>query len=191
MEVTSSSCTAGLLRVGRFPIATALLAMLLVVAVSGCAALGAAVGTAAVLQGAGYQNVSVNIATGAGQPAGGLVRVSYSRGPSGNDQRDAEHAERIVWHTLRYHFGALVIVKDGGGCAGPVCVSESGVIARATYSHLAARFGPRPRGLEAAGAADAIRFPDWAMALAIGVAVAVTAAVAAVLALIMRSPGRR
>jgi hypothetical protein len=61
------------------------------------------------------------------------------------------------------------------------------VVARATYSQLAAKFGPRPRSLEAAGAAGAIRFPDWAIALAVGVAVVVTAAVAAVLALITRS----
>src|SRR5260370_25622895 len=73
-----------------------------------------------------------------------MVQVSYRRGPSGNDQPDAQAAELIIWHTLRYRFGALVIVKTAGGCAGLVCVSESGVVARATYAQLAARFGPRP-----------------------------------------------
>jgi hypothetical protein len=152
--------------------------MLLVAAIAGCAVLGAALGTSEALQGAGYQNVGVNIATGAARPVGGLVRVSYSRGSTGYDRQDAQRAERIVWDTLRYRFGALVIVKASSGCAGPVCVSQSSRLARVTYSRLAARFGPRPAGLEATGAAHAIRVPAWAIALAVVLAVAVIAGAA-------------
>ena len=172
--------------------AVLLAAVLLAFAVAGCAALGAAVRTAAKLQGAGYRNVGVDISSGAGQAAGGVVRVSYSSGPAGANGRDAEHAERIVWDTLRYRFGVLVVVKVAGGCAGPVCVSGSRVLARATYAQLAARFGPRPRGLSAPGGTG---FPVWVIALVAGVAVAIGAAVAVILVLALRpsrrSPGRR
>jgi hypothetical protein len=166
------------------------LSILVVGAVAGCAVLGAALRTGAALHGAGYQNVDVNIATGAGRPADGLVRVSYSRGPTGYDDQDAQRAERIVWDTLRYRFGALVIVKASGGCAGPVCVSRSSRLARVTYSRLAARFGPRSAGLESTGAADAIRFPAWAIALAVVLAVAVMAAAVVVITMILRSGNR-
>ena len=152
--------------------------------------MGAALRTSAALQGAGYQKVDVNIATGAGRPADGLVRVSYSRGPTGYDQQDAQRAEHIVWDTLRYRFGELVIVKVSGGCAGPVCVSRSSRLARVSYSRLAGRFGPRPARLESTGAADAITFPAWAIVLAVVLAVAVMAAAAAVMIMIVRSRDR-
>jgi hypothetical protein len=164
--------------------------VLLVGAAAGCAVLGAAVGTGAALQGAGYQHVGVNIATGAGRPAGGIVRVSNSRGPTGDDQQDAQRAERIVWTTLRYRFGALVIVKASRGCAGPVCVSQSRQLTRVSYSRLAARFGPRPAGLDAAGAASAINLPAWAIALVVALAITVMAAAALVMTLILRSRRR-
>jgi len=144
---------------GRLPVGPAVQILLIVLALAGCAALGAAVGSSAALQEAGYQNAGVNISTGSGQPAGGMVQVSYRRGPSGNDQQDAQDAELIIWHTLRYRFGGLVIVKTAGGCAGLVCVSESGVVARATYAQLAARFGPRPRGLDVTSGTSPIGFP--------------------------------
>ena len=172
------------------PVGPAVQILLIVLALAGCAALGAAVGSSAALQEAGYQNAGVNISTGSGQPAGGMVQVSYRRGPSGNDQQDAQDAELIIWHTLRYRFGALVIVKASGGCAGPVCVSQSRRIARVTYSRLAARFGPRPAGLDTADAAGAIRFPAWAIALAVALAVSVMAAAAVVMTMILRSRHR-
>ena len=164
--------------------------MLVIAAVAGCAVLGAALRTSAALHGAGYQNVDVNIAIGAGRPADGLVRVSYSRGPTGHDQQDAQRAERIVWDTLRYRFGALVIVRATGGCAGPVCVSRSSRLARVTYSRLAARFGPRPAGMDETRAADAIRFPARATALAVVLAVVVMAAAVVVITMILRSGNR-
>jgi hypothetical protein len=174
----------------RYLVGPPVISVLLLLAVAGCAVLGAAVGTSAALQRAGYHGVGVNIATGTGAPAGGLVQVSYSRGPTGNDEQDALQAERIVWDTLRYRFGALVIVKDSGGCAGPVCVSQSGEVARATYSQLAAKFGPRPPGVHATSAADAIRFPGWAVELAVVLAGAVMAAAAVVVWMILRSRHR-
>jgi len=174
----------------RLPLGPAVVSVLLAGAAAGCAVLGAALGAGAALQGAGFQHVGVNIATGAGRPAGGIVRVSYSRGPTGDDQQDVQRAERIVWDTLRYRFGALVIVKTSGGCAGPVCVSQSRRIARVTYSRLAARFGPRPAGLDTADAAGAIRFPAWAIALAIALTVSVMAAAAVVMTMILRSRHR-
>src|SRR5260370_10805190 len=123
-----------------------------------------------------------------------MVQVSYRRGPSGNDQPDAQDAELIIWHTLRYRFGGLVIVKTAGGCAGLVCVSESGVVARATYAQLAARFGPRPRGMDVTSGTSPIGFPGWAVALVVALAVAVLAAATVVMAMILRSnpalPGR-
>ena len=56
---------------------------------AGCAALGAALHTSLALPGAGYQNANVNVSTGSGLPAGGVVTVTYSSGPAGNGQRDA------------------------------------------------------------------------------------------------------
>jgi hypothetical protein len=55
------------------------------VVLAGCAALGAALRTSSALQGAGYQNANVNVSTGGGLPAGGVVTVTYSSGPAGND----------------------------------------------------------------------------------------------------------
>ncbi|MGN6795736.1 MAG: hypothetical protein ACTHJW_25360 [Streptosporangiaceae bacterium] len=174
----------------RFLLGRAVIFVLLAGAIAGCAALGAAIGTAAALRGAGYQRVGVNISTGIGRPAGGIVRVSYNRGPAGNDKQDAQRAERIVWHSLRYRFGALVVVRTSGGCAGPVCVSQSRRLGHLTYAQLAARFGPRPAGLDAAGSAGAFSVPAWAIALGVGLAVTVMAAAALVLTMILRSRRR-
>jgi hypothetical protein len=130
--------------------------------VSGCSFLSGTTQTESSLQHAGYQDVGVNIASGSGLPANGLVSLSYRHGPSGNDQRDARHAEQVVWDTLRYRFGALAIIKTSGGCDGPVCISGSHELDSVTYAQLAARFGPRPRGLDATSAAHAVSIPRWA-----------------------------
>jgi len=177
---------------GRTPLRARLLVASLLVAgaIAGCAALGAALGTSAALRAAGYQNTNVNIVTTEGQPGGSVVRMSYTAGPSGNDQADAQRAEHIVWTTLRYRFGALLIVKTSGGCTGPVCESQSQVLARVTYSRLAAKFGPRPKGLDRADGAGAIRFPTWAIALAVALGVSVMAAAALVLTMVLRSSRR-
>jgi hypothetical protein len=168
----------------------AVLAVLIVVVLAGCAALGAALSTSAALQQAGYQNVGVNIETGPGQGSG-TVQVSYSRGPSGAEQADALHAEHIVWDSLHYHFALLVIVKVSGGCAGPVCASKSSTIAEATYTDLADRFGPRPRGLDTASAGSAGGLPGWAIAVAVAIAVAFMAGAAVVLVMIVRHGSSR
>lgn len=89
--------------------------LVLALAVAGCADLNAALRTSAALQAARYQSVSVNIESGNGTPAGGLIAVSYSSGPAGNDQSDGLRAEKIVWDTFSDRFGALAIVKDSGG----------------------------------------------------------------------------
>jgi hypothetical protein len=163
-----------------------LLVLALALAVAGCAALGGALRTSAALQGAGYQNVSVNVATGSGSPSGGLVSVSYSSGPVRNDQRDAQRAEQIVWDNFPGHFGALAIVQESGGCIGPACATQANEVASATYAQLAARFGPRPHGLDKGSAAGLITFPGWAVAFGLGLAVAVIAAAAIVLTLIFK-----
>jgi hypothetical protein len=171
----------------RRPIWTAVALLLVGAIAAGCAALGAAIGTAAALQGAGYQDVHVNITTTAGTNARGNVSVSYSSGPTGEDGKDSQRAERIVWRTLRYRFGTLVIFRASGQCTGPVCVSQSNTLARATYSELAARLGPRPAGLESAGARIPFSLPGWAIGLGVAVAVCVVVAAAVVLALVLRS----
>lgn len=156
--------------------------LVLALAVAGCAALSAALRTNSALQDAGYQNVSVNVATGSSLPVGGRVSVSYTSGPAGSDQRDAQRAEKIVWDTFTGRFGALAIVKQSGGCAGPFCATRSNKVASATYAQLAARFGPRPHGLDKAGAA----VPGWAVVFGLGLAFAVIAAAAIVLTLILK-----
>jgi hypothetical protein len=159
--------------------------VLIVIALAGCAALGAALSTSAHLQQAGYQNVGVNIETGSAQGAG-TVQVSYSRGPTGAGQADALHAEHIVWDTLRYHFALLVIVRKAGGCAGPVCVSQSNVLAEDTYSELADKFGPRPRSLGTTSSGNPFNVPGWAIAIAIAIVLALMAGAVVVLVLIVR-----
>ena len=66
-------------------------------------------------------------------PTDGLITVTYSSGPSGNANQDAYNAAKIIWTTLGYRFGGLVITTTSGGCTGPVCVSHSQEIAEAGY----------------------------------------------------------
>jgi hypothetical protein len=131
---------------------------------TGCAALGAALGVSTALGRAGYDDVSVNVVSGTGLPAGGLVQVSYSRGPVGNDDEVAARAERIVWDNYAARFGAVAIVKVSGGCIGPVCATESRQIASATYAQLSSEFGPRPRGLHRASLMSASGVSGWDVA---------------------------
>jgi hypothetical protein len=95
-----------------------------------------------------------------------------------------------VWDTLRCRFAAVVVVQAAGGCAGPVCVWQSRTLDHATYSQLAARFGPRPPGLDTARAAP-ITVPGWAITLAAALAAAITTAAAATALIILRSRDRR
>jgi hypothetical protein len=166
----------------------AAVALLLGLSISGCGSLGSEIATGSALQKAGYQDVSVNFETGSGVPAGGVIEVSYSRGPTGNDRQDAGHAERIVWDTFSGRFGDLDIVKVSGGCVAGFCASQSGEIASASYAQLAASFGPRPRGLVSNGssAASSVRIPGWALALVVALGVTVAAAAAIVLTMIIR-----
>jgi len=177
-------------RTSRFYRRTAQVAcgLLLVVIVSGCSFLSGINGTESSLHGAGYQDVDVNIASGAGLLANGMVSLSYSHGPTGNGQRDARRAEQIVWDSLRYRFGALSIIKTSGGCDGPVCVSHSAVLDSVTYAELAARFGSRPRGLDAVSATHAVSIPRWALGAGLA---ALLAGAAIIAALVIRSRRRR
>jgi hypothetical protein len=109
---------------------SALTALLL----GGCGTLSAAFTTSAILAREGFQNVNIDVATGSAEPVGGVVNVSFSRGPTGNDQQDAQEAARTVWRTLRLRFGELVITRQSGGCTGPVCASRGVVIETATYA---------------------------------------------------------
>lgn len=155
---------------------------------AGCASLEAALHTSLALQSAGYQNANVNMSTGDERPAGGLVSVTYSSGPTGNDQRDAQGAEKIVWDTFSQHFGTLTIVKVAGGCTGPVCVSHSTELASVTYAQLAARFGPRPQGADKASPG----LPGWAVPVGAAAGVVGFVAIAAiVVTLIVRRKRRK
>ena len=165
--------------------------LVLALAVSGCANFQAALRTGATLEGAGYRGVNVNVATGTGEPAGGLISVAYSRGPTGNEQRDAQQAEKIVWDTFPGRFGAVAVIKVSGGCAGPVCATQSSEIADTSYAQLSARFGRRPHGLDSASPAEGVTVPAWVKVLALGLALMVIAAAAIVLTLIFRRKPRQ
>jgi len=160
--------------------------VVLVLAVAGCASLGAALRTSSALQSAGYQDVGVNISSGAGSPSGGLISVTYSRGPTGRDQQDAEHAEKIVWDNYSGRFGAVEIVKESGGCVGPVCGSSSTEIAGATYAQLAAKLGPRPKGLSDSSASGSFAVTGGVLATGLALGVAVVVAAVVVLTVIIR-----
>jgi hypothetical protein len=177
------------LRRRRGPIAAlAACLLLLALTVTGCATLEAAFKSSSALQAAGYQNVSVNVGSGSGIPAGGLVTVSYSSGPPGSSESDALGAEKIVWDTFPGRFGALEIVQVSGGCTGPFCSSRSNELAGATYAQLGAALGPRPHGLDHA---SAVTIPGWVVGLCVGLAIAVAIAVAVVITLLVRRSKRR
>lgn len=160
-----SAAAAGAGRVRR---ATALAGcLLLVLAVAGCASLAAEEQTGSALQKAGYQNVSINVTSGSGEPSGGIISVSYSHGPSGSEQADVQRAEKIVWDTYPSRFGELAILIVSGGCVGPVCSSSSNVVTEQTYSQLGAMFGPRPPNLKLAGAPSSLGVPAWAVVLCV------------------------
>ena len=182
--------TCGFSMAGVRRIMAAACLLVLGIAVVGCAALNAALHTSLALQDAGYQNVNVNVSNGDGAPAGGLVSVVYSRGPSGSDQGDAQRAEKIVWDTYSDRFGAVAIIKESGGCAGPFCATHSDELASATYAQLAARFGPRPRGLDKGGTGGSIKIPGWAIPVGLGLVVVIIGTVATAATLILRRKGR-
>jgi hypothetical protein len=167
------------------------LLIVLALVASGCSFLGGTSKTISRLQGAGYHNVGVNIQTGSGTPSDGLVDISYSTGPTGNTARDAYNAAHIVWETLGYRFGALVITRVSGGCAGPFCVSHETELGGETYSQMRDQFGPRPAGLDTTSASAAVRFPGWALpAVLVVLVTAVTAAVTLVVVAIVRKRRR-
>jgi hypothetical protein len=146
------------------------LALGLCLAAAGCAALGAAADTQSALSKAGYHDVSVNIESGSGLSAGGVVGVACS-GPSGNILQDVTHAEQVVWDSYPGRFGGVTIVKGSGECVGPVCGSNEDEVASAAYAQLANAFGPRPHGLDQATG----RLPGWVIPLAIVVPVLIIA----------------
>ena len=165
--------------------ASAACLLVLALAVAGCAALGAALGTSLALQNAGYQNVTVNVATGTGLPANGSVTVYYSSGPAGNDQRDAQRAEKVVWDNFPGRFGVLEIVKVSGGCAGPVCATKSDEVASALYAQLAVAFGPRPPGLDKASGGGVSGLSVLVIVFGVGSGVVAIAAAAIILTFLL------
>jgi hypothetical protein len=118
--------------------------LLLALALSGCASSGASLRASEALQSAGYQNGNVVVTNGDGAPSGILITVVYSRGPTGNDQRDAQRAEQIFWDNYAGGFGSLQVFMAPGACSGSVCGTRADVIAGASYAQLAARFGSKP-----------------------------------------------
>jgi hypothetical protein len=157
---------------------------------AGCAGLAAEEQTGSALDKAGYQNVSINVTSGSGLPSGGIISVSYSRGPSGSEQADVHQAEKIVWDTYPSRFGELAILIVSGGCVGPVCSSSSNVVAEETYSQLGAMFGPRPPNLKLASGSASFGVPTWAVVLCV-VLVAGAIATAIVLPLTLGRRRRR
>lgn len=167
------------------------LPLLLVFGLSGCGFIGKSITTVSALQRAGFHDVGINIQTGSESPPDGLVDVSFSRGPTGNAESDASTAERIVWDTLAYRFGLLVIIDVSGGCTGPVCVSQSSHIATDTYAQLSAKFGPRPAGLDATSADSAIAISGWVIALVALLFLGLAAAIVIVVVMMARRRRRR
>jgi hypothetical protein len=151
----------------RRAVAGCLAGLALAAVLAGCAALGDALSARGALDRAGYGDVSVNVESGTGLPAGGLVQVSYTSGPAGSDEEVAARAERIVWDSYARRFGAVAIVKVSGGCTGPVCDTESREIAGATYSQLSSEFGPQPRGLHGASLLSVAGLSGWDLAAAV------------------------
>jgi hypothetical protein len=167
-----------------------LLALVLALSTAGCSFLGGASKTVASLGKAGYRGVGIDIETGTGLPRDGLVDLSYSAGPTGNADRDAYNAAHIVWETLRYRFGALEITQVSGGCAGPLCVSDSKELGQETYAQMLAQFGPRPARLNLTTASNAVGAIRWAIPVVLVVVVlGAIGAVAVIVVLIVR--GRR
>jgi hypothetical protein len=155
----------------------------------GCGTVSAEFATGAALEHAGYRNVNMNDSTGSGVPRGGVVSVTYSRGPSGNDRQDGQDAARIVWRTLHIRFGYLVISRRSRGCAGSFCASRTTDVYGAPYAQLAAEFGPRPRDLNASAPGNSLSIPPWVAVLAIVLMIgAVAAVIMAVIVIRRRSP---
>jgi hypothetical protein len=124
-------------------VAPAACLLLLALAISGCASQRAGLRASEALQGAGYQNGNVVVTNGDGAPAGILITLVYSRGPTGNDQRDARRAEQIFWDNYAGRFGSLQVFMAPGACAGSVCGTRADEIATASYAQLAAKFGSK------------------------------------------------
>lgn len=158
------------------------LAVLFAASLAGCSFISNSNRTLSALRSAGYRNVGIHIESGSGLPADGLVDISYSSGPSGNAEGDADHAARIVWNTLPYRMGALVITRTSGGCAGGFCVSHSTDLGSESYAQMRAQFGPRSVNLDQTAASQAVRIPLW-VPLVVG-AVVLVAATAIVIAIV-------
>jgi hypothetical protein len=127
---------------------------------------------------AGYRNAGIQLESGSGLPADGLVDVSYSDGPAANAETNVDNAERIVWNTLRYRFGILTVSQTSGGCArGSFCESSATQIGSQTYAQLRGEFGSRPAGLDKTSASQAAPVPSWLPGAVSVLAVSVAAAV--------------
>jgi hypothetical protein len=161
----------------------ALAASLLLAALiaSGCGALNSEGSLSSALQGVGYQNVAVSTDTSSDAPPGGLITIDYTKGPAGNITQDAVRAEKMVWNNFPYGFARITITEYSSQCA-PTCPSH---ITSATYSQLAAHFGPRPRGLHAGSMAGGA-----ALSAVSGAAAIVAALVVAILAWRLSYPQR-
>lgn len=152
------------------------------VCVAGCSFLSGTDRSVSALRGAGYRNVGIHFESGSGLPSDGLVDVSYSTGPTGNTEGDAYNAARIVWNTLPYRMGALVITRTSGSCTAGFCVSHSSDLRGESYAQMRDQFGPRPAGLDRTPASHAVRVPLW-LPIVIG-AVVLVGATAIVVAII-------
>jgi hypothetical protein len=155
--------------------------LVLLVLASGCTS-----PASADLQSAGYQNVTVR----PGQ-SGRSVIVTYSSGPTGNDQRDGQRAVKIVWDTLPGRFASVAIIDEPRRCGGSVCSGYYPEVAGATRAQLAAEYGPRPRGLDRASATGHFALTSGVAILAAGLSVAILAAAAILVTVFVRRRPRR
>jgi hypothetical protein len=131
---------------GRLRPANLALAIVVLVLVGGCATLRAQMSTRAALSRDGFSGVNVSFQAST-NPSSPDVVVRYTHGPTGQEAADAKSAAAVVWNTLPYRFRLLAIVRNSGGCLGPVCggTSSSEV---ATYAQLRAQLGTRPARLD-------------------------------------------
>jgi hypothetical protein len=159
--------------------------LLLTLAAYGCVTLFGAPQTSTDLQSAGFQDVTVNASNGPG-PAGVQVVVTYSRGPTGNNDRDAQRAEKIVWDRMPGRLATVAIIREPRECAGQVCSGFYPQVGSATRVQLAAEYGPRPHGLDNASPARHLALAGIATVLAAGLSVAVLAAAIALVIIIIR-----
>ncbi|HVF20647.1 MAG TPA: hypothetical protein VNA14_10435 [Mycobacteriales bacterium] len=146
-----------------------LVVALLLVATTACSSLGSLVGTTSQLEKAGYDDVSIHLAT---TPAGERVDLSYQGVDDSVEFQRAKDAALIVWTELEIAFDAIAFFVDGSS------LYAEGEL---TFSRpeLIGFFGPRPAGISerrledefVSGAKNAVRVVAGLFAGLVGVGI--------------------